>query len=154
MKKFKKIIASFITLVALFVMAPVAAHAEWKSDNMGWWYTEGNSWATGWRQIDGNWYYFNSSGYIAHDTTIDGYYLGSNGVWTANTSAQNTNDNVSNTSSVKQYVDANGSGLIKGSVDYIYHIPGSTYYDRTKKVQQWFKTIEEAEAAGYRAAKK
>ncbi|MFT8324353.1 hypothetical protein [Oenococcus sicerae] len=51
----------------------------------------------------------------------------------------------------QRYVDANGNGLIKGSVDHIYHIPGSTYYARTKHVVQWFKTTDEAERAGYRA---
>ena len=62
----------------------------------------------------------------------------------------NTNIN----SGGKQYVDSNGNGLIKGSEKHIYHIPGSTYYDRTKKVVRWFKTVEEAEAAGYRAPEK
>ncbi|MBV7389672.1 calcium-binding protein [Enterococcus sp. ALS3] len=49
------------------------------------------------------------------------------------------------------YVDAQGNGLIKGSQNNIYHIPGSKYYDRTTNVVAWFKTIAEAEAAGYRA---
>ncbi len=40
-----------------------------------------------------------------------------------------------------QYVDASGQGLIKGSVNGIYHTPGSTYYDRTTNVVQWFKTV-------------
>ena len=52
-----------------------------------------------------------------------------------------------------QYVDSNGNGLIKGSKTKIYHIPGGKYYDKTTNVVQWFKTIEEAEAAGYRAPK-
>lgn len=52
-----------------------------------------------------------------------------------------------------QYVDANGNGLIKGSKSKIYHIPGSTYYDRTTNPQAMFKTVAEAEAAGYRAPK-
>lgn len=47
-----------------------------------------------------------------------------------------------------------GQGLIKGSESGIYHTPGSTYYDRTTNVVQWFNTIEEAVAAGYRAPKK
>ncbi|EUJ28385.1 prophage Lp1 protein 65 [Listeria grayi FSL F6-1183] len=45
-------------------------------------------------------------------------------------------------------------GAIKGSVNKIYHVPGSTYYDRTTNVVQWFNTVEEAEAAGYRAPKR
>ncbi|WP_438940577.1 sunset domain-containing protein [Enterococcus innesii] len=52
------------------------------------------------------------------------------------------------------YVDANGNGLIKGSNNGIYHIPGSTYYDKTTNPAAWFKTVSEAEAAGYRAPKR
>lgn len=50
----------------------------------------------------------------------------------------------------------NGEG-IKGHIGKngrIYHIPGSTYYDRTKKVSEWFFTEEEAQAAGYRPPEK
>ncbi|GKV70468.1 putative membrane protein YttA [Sporosarcina sp. NCCP-2716] len=43
---------------------------------------------------------------------------------------------------------------IKGSNTGIYHVPGSTYYDRTKNVVQWFCSAEEAVAAGYRAPKR
>ena len=51
------------------------------------------------------------------------------------------------------YVDANGNGLIKGSNNGIYHVPGSQYYNRTTNPAQMFKSIEEAVAAGYRAPK-
>lgn len=49
----------------------------------------------------------------------------------------------------------NGEG-IKGHIDRkkgtkIYHIPGSTYYNRTRNVSQWFFTEKEAQSAGYRA---
>ncbi|MBS7576034.1 MULTISPECIES: thermonuclease family protein [unclassified Enterococcus] len=53
-----------------------------------------------------------------------------------------------------QYVDANGQGTIKGSSSGIYHVPGSTYYARTTKPVAMFKTISEAEQAGYRAPEK
>ncbi len=53
-----------------------------------------------------------------------------------------------------QYVDANGQGTIKGSNSGIYHLPGSTYYHKITNVAQWFKTISEAENAGYRAPKR
>ena len=53
-----------------------------------------------------------------------------------------------------QYVDANGQGTIKGSNSGIYHLPGSTYYHKTTNVAQWFKTISDAENAGYRAPKR
>ena len=99
MKKFKILMGSFAATVMLLAVVPVAAHAEWKQNNTGWWYSQGNSYATSWAKIDGQWYYFNSNGYMmtgwvndggtwyylngdgsmAHDTTIDGYYLNSNG---------------------------------------------------------------------------
>lgn len=82
MKKFRKIIASAVTVMTLLAITPIEAHAEWKLNSTGWWYTEGNTWATGWRYINGNWYYFYSDGYMAHNTTINGYYVNSNGVWT------------------------------------------------------------------------
>lgn len=50
-----------------------------------------------------------------------------------------------------QYVDENGNGLIKGSKSKIYHVPGSEYYDRTTNPERMFKSVEEAENAGYRA---
>ena len=82
MRKIKKIIAMTLLSTAIITALPVGASAAWKQNNSGWWYTEGNSWATGWRNIDGNWYYFwPNSGYMAEHTTIDGYYLGEGGVW-------------------------------------------------------------------------
>ena len=180
MQKFKRLLASFIMLVTILGIGPVvAAHAEWRQSGNGWWYAQGNSYSTGWTQIDGKWYYFDSNGYMktgwindsgnwfytygdgtmAHDTTIDGCYLNSSGAWTTSipatgTTSYNDNSGADSYSGGTQYVDANGNGLIKGSVDYIYHVPGSTYYNKTKNVQQWFKTVEEAEAAGYRAPKR
>ena len=53
-----------------------------------------------------------------------------------------------------QYVDASGNGLIKGSQNGIYHVPGSTYYNRTTKPEAMFKTVSEAQNAGYRAPEK
>lgn len=67
---------------------------EWKQDSKGCWYSEDNSWAIGWRLIEGNWYYFYSNGYMAHDTTVDGCYLNSNGVWSENSYDMNSYDKI------------------------------------------------------------
>jgi hypothetical protein len=75
----KKLISTLLTSILIVGALPIGASAEWRQDNTGWWYTEGSSWATGWREINGKWYYFNSNGYMAHDTTIDGYNIGSDG---------------------------------------------------------------------------
>lgn len=86
MKKFKltRIIVSSLIVASVFVLNPIGACAEWKYNSTGWWYKEGNSWATDWKLIDGNWYYFYSNGYMAKNTTIDGYYLSDSGAWTSN----------------------------------------------------------------------
>lgn len=80
--KLKKVIASSLILVSLLALNPIGASAEWKQDSNGWWNTEGSSWwSVGWKEIDGKWYYFGQDGYMAHDTIIDGYSIGSDGVW-------------------------------------------------------------------------
>lgn len=36
---------------------------------------------TGWLNLDGTWYYLDDSGVMAHDTLVDGFFLGSDGAW-------------------------------------------------------------------------
>jgi FOG: Glucan-binding domain (YG repeat) len=79
--KLTKLIVSSLAVAAVFTIYPIEANAEWKQDSKGWWNTEGSSWSIGWREIDGKWYYFGQDGYMAHDTAINGYQLGSDGVW-------------------------------------------------------------------------
>jgi glucan-binding YG repeat protein len=109
---------------------------------------------TGWKESSGKWYYLNADGSMVTNKTVDGYYLTSSGAMQEN-SVSNSNANaksdIETNSGGTKYVDANGKGLIKGSKTHIYHVPGSTYYSRTTNVAQWFKTVKEAEAAGYRA---
>lgn len=63
MKKIRKHILGLTLALGLVIgLAPVTAHAEWRQNDTGWCYTEGSSYATGWRQIDGKWYYFNTAG--------------------------------------------------------------------------------------------
>lgn len=90
--------------------------------------------------------------------TKSGSYNSPSGTSKYNSSSSNseqttTESTKSSNSGNNQYVDSNGKGLIKGSKSKIYHVPGSKDYDRTTNVVEWFKTIEEAEAAGYRAPK-
>ncbi|EHI98743.1 cell wall binding repeat-containing protein [Clostridium sp. DL-VIII] len=101
MLKLTKIIVSTLVIVSVLILNPIGASAEWEQDNQGWWYTEGSSWSVGWKLIDWKWYYFgedgymktgwikydsksyylNSDGSMAHDTTIDGCAVGSDGAW-------------------------------------------------------------------------
>ncbi|BCZ46276.1 hypothetical protein psyc5s11_23430 [Clostridium gelidum] len=124
MKKLKltKIIANSLLIVSALALNPMGASAQWKQDSNGWWNTEGNSWSVGWRLIDGKWYYFEQDGYMktgwikydgrlyylntdgsmAHDTTIDGFTVGSDGKWNqyAGTSSLKSSSNINPNSTV------------------------------------------------------
>lgn len=56
-----------------------------------------------------------------------------------------------------QAVSAPSTGKIKGNInskgEKIYHVPGGQFYDQTDP-EEWFSTIEEAEAAGYRPSQR
>lgn len=46
-----------------------------------WYYFKNGIVQTGWIYDNGKWYYCNSNGEMAHDTTIEGYTLSSSGAW-------------------------------------------------------------------------
>lgn len=52
------------------------------------------------------------------------------------------------------HFDIDENSLIKATASGIYHVPGSPYYDRLKKVSEYFQSVSDAENAGYRAASK
>lgn len=110
MKKLKltKLIASTLLAVSVLALNPIGASAEWKEDGTGWWYTEGSSWATGWRQIDSKWYYFDNNGYMAHDTVIGTYKLGSDGAWVQDT-ASTVNKSIASVKPTQDKVKATGN---------------------------------------------
>ncbi|MCR5632222.1 MAG: leucine-rich repeat protein [Eubacterium sp.] len=56
--------------------------ATWKNDGTGWWYGDTSGWYAQncWQKIDGDWYYFNSSGYMATSQYIGGWWVGADGV--------------------------------------------------------------------------
>ena len=86
----KRIVTIGLIAASIFTIVPIGASAEWKQNSTGWWYSEGNSWATGWKQINGKWYYFDSNGYMAKNTQIGTYKLGSDGAWIRQNSINQT----------------------------------------------------------------
>lgn len=54
----------------------------WKNDATGWWIEDITGWwpSNSWQKIDGSWYYFESSGYMAESKYVDGYWVGDDGV--------------------------------------------------------------------------
>lgn len=108
--KLRRIMAIGLTVLTCMAITPLCASAEWResvvrtewSSRTKKWYSEGDSWATGWRKIDnewyyfdvdtgyivtgwnyigGNWYYFNELGEMEHSRFIGEYYLNSKGIW-------------------------------------------------------------------------
>lgn len=108
----KRLLGTGLSLCSLALLMPQGAMAAWKQNSTGYWYSEGNSWAVGWRYIDGCWYYFNSDGYMKtsswietngkwyfvsdtgsmlRSTTVDGYVLGTDGAWIKDGSNSSSN---------------------------------------------------------------
>ena len=81
-KRVISILLGAIATLTLGISFPKEAHADWKKDNIGWYYQDNNSYYTGWKLIDNNWYYFYSDGYMATNKKIGDYFVNSTGAWT------------------------------------------------------------------------
>lgn len=92
-KNLLKTLALTLSLASVVAVgASAAGQPHWKLNNNNWYYYDGNGKIkTGWIYDKGNWYYCYSNGVMAKNTTIDGYYLNSNGAWSLN--RQSTSDN-------------------------------------------------------------
>ncbi len=59
-----------------------AMKVGWLKSGTSWYYLGADgAMQTGWLSLGGKWYYLYSDGRMAASTTINGYHLGSNGVW-------------------------------------------------------------------------
>ena len=77
----------------------------WQQIGGKWYYiSDSGELSTGWKEIDGKWYYFASNGEMKTDQYIDGYYVGANGVRTAE-STNNITASGENTDYKKLYRD-------------------------------------------------
>ena len=119
MKKTKIIITSLILSVS-FCFNVFAGY--WKQDGIGWKYREDNGSysASTWKEINGNWYYFNEGGYmLSNTTTPDGYKVGESGEWIV------PQDTAVPASGAKKYsFDEKGKWVSSGNIpegDYVYY---------------------------------
>ena len=81
----------FFIAVIIFLTSIIPAGAitcegnGWINGTKGWSYMTKGTYSDGWNKIDKKWYYFyKDTNLMAHDTIIDGDYIGSDGVWTTN----------------------------------------------------------------------
>lgn len=125
---------------------------QWLQDRENWYYFElDGTMKTGWIQDKGNWYYLYSNGAMAHDTTVDGYYLGSSGAWT-NASKEWTCPQIKSTATsdvsagFKILHDELGFGYSSGWAGYSTYSDNPTYVTPTAlSVTKMNKSIHNAE---------
>lgn len=89
MKLLRKFVcaASVAAISACLVIPSLAATAQWKRNDRGWWYEEANgSYPTAtWKLINNKWYYFDGIGYMAESRWIGNYYVGAEGAMLVST---------------------------------------------------------------------
>lgn len=142
-KKLVKVIASTLMLASVFALNPIVASASWNQTDTYWWYTENNTWVTGWKLIDGKWYYFNSDGHMVHDTIIGGFKLGSDGAW-INTQPSASDEKIIDVTvgTAEEFVNALGSNkriILKPGV---YNLSTINQVDKSDNSVTW-ETVQD-----------
>lgn len=82
-KVLTKVIALSTIAISIGVFSSIGVSAEWRQDDNGWWYAQGNSYYTGKQFINHKYYYFDNNGYMQTGwISIDGkwHYFDENGM--------------------------------------------------------------------------
>ena len=121
MNLIKKLLCSVsvVAVSALLALPVMAADAQWKRNDKGWWYEEANgAYPTNqWKLINNKWYYFDNIGYMLENRWVGNYYVGADGAMLVSTSTPDG-----------YYVDANGKWVegIKRTVNISKRSSGSS----------------------------
>lgn len=90
MNLIKKLLCSVsaVAVSALLALPVMAADAQWKRNDKGWWYEEANgAYPTNqWKLINNKWYYFDNIGYMLENRWVGNYYVGADGAMLVSTS--------------------------------------------------------------------
>ena len=88
----------------------------WKKVNDIWYYLNSDgSMKIGWLNDGGCWYYLNADGSMAHDTTIEGYKINSNGQWLESNKIKDTVEKTYNFSEALNKFSADSASLVLSS---------------------------------------
>lgn len=121
MNLIKKLLCSVsaVAVSAILALPVMAADAQWKRNDKGWWYEEANgAYPTNqWKLINNKWYYFDNIGYMLENRWVGNYYVGADGAMLVSTSTPDG-----------YYVDATGKWVegIKRSVNISKRSSGSS----------------------------
>lgn len=120
-KLIKKLLTIMIATTTIMSISSVGASAEWKQNSEGQWnYLDdsGNK-LKGWlKDANGKYYYLNNNGIMEHDTTINGYKLGSDGAWIRNVNiTNNINNGVINNNITNNYYNNDNFNTIGDNSD-------------------------------------
>lgn len=98
----KQVLTVFMAGILTASMS-MTALAGWEQEGNNWKYNDNGAYdANGWYWIDGNndgiaeSYYFDNTGILARDTTVEGYTVNADGAWTVNGEIQTQNVAVNN----------------------------------------------------------
>ena len=79
------VMACFMLLTVFAPGLDSRAASGWRHDSNGWYYMVGSKFPAGqWLKIHGDYYYFNSSGYMEYSCYRDGCWLTGSGAWDSN----------------------------------------------------------------------
>ena len=144
----KKKFALMGLMAGFTILSTIPAFAgQWKQDSTGWWYQndDGSYPTSTWNWIDGNndgiaeSYYFNSNGYIAVNTTVDGYTVNNDGAWTVNGIVQPKQVGLTDTSTNTSEDKTGGQEKWTGGEKAIYDAIDE--YNR-KQVEEWSSKVD------------
>lgn len=144
----KKKFALMGLMAGFTILSTIPAFAgQWKQDSTGWWYQndDGSYPTSTWNWIDGNndgiaeSYYFNSNGYIAVNTTVDGYTVNNDGAWTVNGIVQTKQVSLTDTSTNTSEDKTGGQEKWTGGEKAIYDAIDE--YNR-KQVEEWSSKVD------------
>ena len=95
-------------------ISPTGAPADegWEQDSNGWWWrnADGTYPVNQWKEINGNYYYFGTDGYmLANTTTPDGYQVDASGAWDGKEPASDNSQLVYSIWEATKSIDLNGT---------------------------------------------
>ena len=130
-----------------------AMHTGWIQLSGKWYYLDSSgAMKTGWIQSGGKWYYLYSNGAMAVNTTIDGYYVNSNGAWVNNASGNTSTATTSGTTAGSSVSVTTISSNVTRDWTEIMALADSIYSQYYNEIKAMHTGLNEIRAAAGKSA--